>query len=643
MVSNDNGGVDGLIILQSKDLAKWYGAEKVFENISFIINEGEKVGLVGPNGAGKTTLFRCITGEEPLDSGEIVLGSKSNIGYLQQIPYYPEGTTLLDAVLDSFSDIFVMRDQIRSLEKEMGKVVGSDLEKTMDRYSNLTHEYEQAGGFSCEAKARKIIKGLGFGDEDLNREINKFSGGEKTRAGLARLLVREPDLLLLDEPTNHLDLRALEWLETYLKNYQGAVLLISHDRYFLDEVVTRILELTNQRLKTFPGNYSKFLKLKKEQELAQAKAYEKQQKEIQEIEEYILKYKAGVKSKQARGRASRLARLEKIEKGKSEGSIHLSIGDIKGTGEIVLKAENLRMAYTGKELFSDLSITIYKGEKIALIGGNGTGKSTLLKLIIGKLEPLEGRIYVGSRVKIGYFDQEHQDLNNNHRVIDEIMYTFNFSENEARDKLAQVLFHGDDVFKSVADLSGGEKGRLAILKIILDQPNFLVLDEPTNHLDLASKEVVEDFLINYKGTILLVSHDRYLLDRVTDRTLELDAGTISNYLGNYSYYKWKKLEFSNLKEEKKDKKSKTFSREQEKPKINKSQLKEEIVVLEEKIEAMEAEKEKLSRELADPVTYQNEERSKEKVNEFKRIEEELPLLYDRWEELNINLEKQGRN
>ncbi|KJS22335.1 MAG: hypothetical protein VR72_06585 [Clostridiaceae bacterium BRH_c20a] len=628
-----------MIVLQGKNLTKSYGVETVFEDVSFIITEGEKIGLVGPNGAGKTTLFRCLTGEEHLGGGEVTIGNKYTMGYLEQIPNYPLGTALMDCVLDSFADVFQMRDHLRSLEKEMGERSGKDLDKLLDKYSLLTHEYEEAGGFSCEAIARRIIKGLGFKDEDLNRDVNTFSGGEKTRAGLARLLVREPDLLLLDEPTNHLDLQALEWLESFLKTYRGAVFLISHDRYFLDEVVNKVFELDNKQLKTFSGNYSKYLVLKKEQELAQAKAYEKQQKEIQKIEEYILKYKAGIKSKQARGRASQLSRLERIEKLPGQNSFELKAGAPGETGDIVLQAIELEMAYDGTKLFSGLNVNIYKGEKVALIGGNGTGKSTILKLATGSLLPKQGLVTLGSRVKVGYFDQEHKNLDKNKRVIDEIMDNYALNEGQARNKLAQVLFQDEDVFKKVADLSGGEKGRLSILKIILDEPNFLILDEPTNHLDISSQEAVEDFLSDFPGTLLIVSHDRFLLEKITQRTLELEKGVLNNYLGSYSYYKEKKDELQRLKDEEQNQKVKVTVKVQEKPKVNKSKLREEIKNLEVKIQSLEQFKETLSGELADPNTYQDEEKSRLKVAEFKRTEEELPMLYEEWERLCIILEE----
>lgn len=627
-----------MILLQGRNLTKYYGVEKIFENISFVIKEGEKVGLVGPNGAGKTTLFKCILGEEAFDQGDIVLGNKYTLGYLEQIPQYLQGTKLMDAVLEMFADIFALRDKLREMERAMGQNTGEQLEKIMDQYSELTHHYEEIGGFSCEAKARRIIKGLGFSDEDFNKEIDTFSGGQKTRVSLARLLVREPELLLLDEPTNHLDLNALEWLEGFLKGYPGAVLLISHDRFFLDEVVTRVLELEQNKLRNFPGNYTKYIFLKEEQDLAQKKAFDKQQEEIKKTEDYIRKYKAGIKSKQARGRQKQLERLERLEDLKNSSKINLNFKEVGATGDIVLAVEDLAMGYNGQELFSEIDFTLRKGEKVALIGLNGTGKSTVLKIIVNKLQAHRGTVTFGSRVKVGYFDQQHEGLTGEYRVIDELMLNFNINEGEARNYLALVLFQGDDVLKRVSDLSGGEKGRLTLLKIIMENPNLLIMDEPTNHLDILSKEVMEDILIDFPGTLLIVSHDRYFLDRVTDRTLELEEGRLKDYLGNYSYYRAKKLQLERDDREQEKVQKKNTKAKIEKPKINKSKLKEEIKSLEGAIEQLEGRIEELSTLLADPETYQDEDKSKDLVKEYKEAETDLPRLYERWEELVKTLE-----
>ena len=635
-----------MIILQGKNLKKSYITNLIFENLDFHIQEGEKVGLVGPNGTGKSRLFRCITGEDSFDEGQLQMSARHSMGYMEQMPEFAPNFTLLDAVMEMFNDIFAMRDQLRQLELEMGGVEGDALEKLLEEYSALTHRYEDLGGFSCESRAKGIIKGLGFTDADFSREIACFSGGEKTRASLARLLVREPDLLLLDEPTNHLDLEALDWLETYLRNYRGAVLVISHDRYFLDQVTTRTMELNHHALKSYGGNYSRYLVLKAEQEMAQMRAYEKQQAEIARTEEYIRKYKAGIKSKQARGREKQLSRLERLEGVQSDKSMLLHMHEVSGTGEVVLEIRDLAMAYPDKVLFSGFTDTIYKGEKVGLIGGNGVGKSTILKIIIGHLQPTGGTVHLGARVKMAYYDQEHRQLNPDNKIIDEIVYQYDVTLREARDLLAQVMFFGEDVEKRIGDLSGGEKARVALLKIILDKPNFLIMDEPTNHLDISSKEIVEQFLEEFPGTVFMVSHDRYLLDAICTRTIVLEDQKFSAYLGNYSYYRQKRAELERLAREKQEEeaqRSKSQAKQGkaavvEKPKINKSKVRKEIEQLEEQIQAGELRAAELSELLADGATYQDEEKSRLFVAEYKQLEERIPAWYEAWEQLQLLLE-----
>ncbi len=634
-----------MIILQGKNLTKLYITNLIFEHVDFTIQEGEKVGLVGPNGTGKSTLFRCITGEESFDEGQLQMSARHTMGYMEQMPEFAPGFTLLDAVLEMFNDIFALRDRLRKLEVEMGTVEGQQLEQLLEEYSQLTHNYESLGGFSCESRAKGIIKGLGFSEDDFGREIACFSGGEKTRASLARLLVREPDLLLLDEPTNHLDLEALDWLEGYLRNYKGAVLVISHDRYFLDQVTTRTLEMNHHVLKSYNGNYSRYIVLKTEQEMAQMRAYEKQQAEIARTEEYIRKYKAGIKSKQARGREKQLSRVERLEAVQGNKSMLLNMQEVSGSGEIVLEIRDLAMAYPDKVLFHDFNDTIYKGEKVGLIGGNGVGKSTILKIIMGQLQPTAGTIRLGSRVKVAYYDQEHRQLNPENKIIDEIVYQYDVTLNEARDLLAQVLFFGEDVEKYIGDLSGGEKARVALLKIILDQPNLLIMDEPTNHLDIAAKEIVEQFLEEFPGTVFMVSHDRYLLDAICTRTIVLEDQTFAAYLGNYSYYRQKKAELDRIAREKQEEleqqaRSRNNKQKQvaDKPKINKSKVKKEIEALEEQIQQGESRSEELSALLADGATYQDEEKSRQLVAEYKQLEEDIPLWYEKWEELQLLLE-----
>lgn len=613
--------------------------------MDFYIQEGEKVGLVGPNGTGKSTLFRCITGEETFDTGNLSMSARHTMGYMEQMPAFAPGFTLLDAVLEMFQDIFAMRDQMRDLEHEMGSKDGEALEQLLEVYGQLTHSYEDLGGFSCESRAKGIIKGLGFEEEDFNREIACFSGGEKTRASLARLLVREPDLLLLDEPTNHLDLDALDWLENFLRNYRGAVLVISHDRYFLDQVTTRTLELNHHQLKSYNGNYSRYIDLKAEQEMAQMRAYEKQQEEIARTEEYIRKYKAGIKSKQARGREKQLSRVERLDAVQKNKSMLLNMHDVSGSGEVVLEIRDLAMSYPDKVLFQDFTDTIYKGEKVGLIGGNGVGKSTILKIIMGQLEATAGTVKIGSRVKLAYYDQEYRQLNPDNKIIDEIVYQYDVTLNEARDLLAQVLFFGEDVEKRIGDLSGGEKARVALLKIILEEPNLLIMDEPTNHLDISSKEIVESFLLDFPGTVFMVSHDRYLLDAICSRTIVLENHKLVSYLGNYSYYKQKSAELERIAREKqealeaqKNRKNNSKQAVSDKPKVNKQKVRKEIEDLEDQIQQKESRSAELSTLLADAATYQEETLSKQLVREYKELEEIIPLLYEKWEALQLLLE-----
>ena len=405
----------------------------------------------------------------------------------------------------------------------------------------------------------------------------------------------------------------------------------------------RTLELNHTVLKSYPGNYSRYLVLKEEQEMAQMRAYEKQQEEIAKTEEYIRKYKAGIKSKQARGREKQLQRVERLENVKNNKSMLLNMHDVSGTGDVVLEIRELAMKMGDRQLFADFTDTVYKGEKVGLIGGNGVGKSTILKIIMGQVTPTEGLVRLGARVKVAYYDQEHRQLNPQYKIIDEIVYNYDVKLNEARDLLAQVLFFGDDVEKYIRDLSGGEKARLALLKIILDEPNLLIMDEPTNHLDIQSKEIVEGFLQDFPGTIFMVSHDRYLLDAVTTRTIELENQKLTAYLGNYSYFKQKKAELERIKQEKEEKallqaKQKQQPNKKEQPKINKAKVKKEIALLEEKIAEAEARSEELSALLADAATYQDEAASKAYVQEYKELEEKIPALYTQWEELEQSLE-----
>lgn len=628
-------GYFALIVLQTKDLTKSFGIQKIFECVNIVIQDKEKVGLVGPNGAGKTTLLRSLTGEELPDEGEISKGDSVSIGYMEQVPEYPGGVTLFEAVLDSFADILAMRAKLNNLEKNISRTQGKELDKLIAAYGRLTEEYERSGGFSCEAMTRRVISGLGFTERDFSRDVADFSGGEKTKVSIARLLVRKHDLLLLDEPTNHLDLQSVEWLEGFLKGYPGAILVISHDRYFLDQVTERTFELENARLEGYAGNYSRYLCLKEEKRQSQQKAFEKQQKTIEATEEYIDKYRAGIKSKQARGRQSQLDRLERIEKPRESAAIHVgqNFYDVGGIANTVLRVNDLSLSFNEKTLWDHVNFTLNRGDKVSLIGPNGIGKTSLLKVIKGELEPKEGKTVLGARAKLGWFDQEHRDLQRGNQVLDEIMNTADLTVAEARNLLGSFLFCNDDVFKNTEELSGGEKGRLAFLKLLLQKPNFLVLDEPTNHLDIASKAVLEEYLTDYPGTILVVSHDRYFLDKITGRTLELSSQGVADYPGNYSYYKEKKALLAKAAETADAAKPVSKPVKEEKPKINKALTREKIRQLEEKIEEMEARAQELTGLLADGATYQNEDTAKRLLEEYKELTAAIPLNYQEWEEL----------
>ena len=448
----------------------------------------------------------------------------------------------------AWSDLHDTETSLRETEKAM-QMSPNDEELQM-RYACLQERFEMLGGFSYEATTRKIIAGLGFGQDDLNRPFQSFSGGQKTRINLAKALVRHPSYLILDEPTNHLDTDMLEWLETYLLSYDGAILIVSHDRYFLDRVATSVLELENGTTTLYKGNYSRYMSQRNERRKSLQRAYDRQQEKIKETEAYIRKYKAGIKSKQARGRQSQLNRLERIDKLYEGDTLHFDFAPAEECGQKVLVVDDICGGFTDKELFSHLSFLIRRGESAALIGPNGTGKTTLLKMIIGEKEPAQGHITLGSRVHIGYFAQEHTELHSHLTVLEELMADYTMNEEQARSLLGRFLFRGDDVFTSVDSLSGGEQARLALLKLLLSGPNFLILDEPTNHLDIPTREILEDALLDFGGTYLIVSHDRYFLDKITTRTLSLENKQVKDFAGNYSYYKEKEAELLALQAEK---------------------------------------------------------------------------------------------
>ncbi|HCP15779.1 MAG TPA: ABC transporter [Peptococcaceae bacterium] len=638
-------------IFEAQNLTKYFGANCIFEDLSFCLESGEKASLIGANGIGKTTLMNCLMGKESLDEGSIRLETGISIGYLEQIPAFSEDTTLIGIVMEVFSDIFAQRKRLAELEAIMSHASEESLEKALRQYGALRDAYERAGGFVCEAQTRKVLAGLGFKEADFERPFSGFSGGEKTRISLARILVRDHSILFLDEPTNHLDLDSIEWLENYIKAYRGAVLVISHDRYFLDQVTQTTFSFENRHIKRYKGNYSAFMVQKAQEDEALAHAYDKQQREIEKTEEYILKNKAGIKSKQARGRQTRLNRLERIEKPQEQLRFNMGNSNIHSrTGEKVLYLDKISFSFPDRPLFSNLEEEIRYTERVALLGPNGMGKTTLLKIILGQIQPQQGNVRFGARVKPAYFDQEHSNLNPEKTVMDEILDNYDLTIEEAKSLLARFLFRDDDLAKTIGSLSGGEQGRLSLLKLTLEKGNFLILDEPTNHLDINSRGAIEKYLQNYPGTLLMVSHDRFFVDAVADRILELDKGQLTSYIGNYSDYKQKKAELAKLKANQAEiqiqKKGSEVQTDKENRKnrsnerIVKAKLRDQVQTLEKEIQGLEQRLDEVTQELANPETYQNVdfELQQKLSKELEDIQIRLPQAYDEWTETISQLE-----
>ena len=521
-------------------LSKAYGIDELFNDVSFEIKRGDRVGFVGANGAGKSTLMRCVLGMEEYDKGAISRDSADTIGYVEQQADLEISGTLYDELKSAFSDVTALEAAKETLEAELA---GDHDEEKLAQYGRIVERFEHMGGYDFESNIRRAAFGLGFSEEDLQRPVEHFSGGQRTRVGLAKALLREPDFLFLDEPTNHLDIEMIEWLEGFLQGYTGGVLIISHDRFFLDKVTNRIFELENKQLTAYDGNYSHYMKVREQRRAAQMSAYEKQQEYIKKTEEYIRRYKAGIKSKQARGRQSQLNRLERIIKPADTAAFnYFAFNPPAECAQRVAELEDISYRFPDRTLFEHVDLLIRKGDGVAIVGPNGAGKTTLLRLLVGELESPTGRLKIGSRVKIGYFSQQHEGLHMERSLLDEMLYEYGLDEEQARRYLGAFLFRGDEVLRQIGELSGGEQSRLAFLKLMLTGANFLILDEPTNHLDIPAKEAVEEALSTFPGTYITVSHDRYFLDKVANCVLELSNGKLTEYDGNYSYYREKKDE-----------------------------------------------------------------------------------------------------
>lgn len=636
-----------MIILSCNNLTKSFGVESILENISFTVNEGDKIGVIGVNGTGKTTLFKIISGIYGYDSGEIYTSKDCEIGYLEQNTNFYSDNTIFTEVLEVFSDLIKMEEDLRKMECEISdkssETNSPDLQKLMDNYSHKLELFQNSNGYGYKSEAKGVLKGLGFNDEELEKTIKILSGGEKTRVLLAKLLLRKPTLLLLDEPTNHLDSDALEWLELFLKQYKGTVILISHDRYFLDQSVNRIFEIHNKKLKAYNGNYSYYVEKSAIDKEIERKTYEDQQKEIKKQEESIERLKAYGREKhlkRARSKEKALSKIEVLDRPDGERKrAKIKFIPAVESGNDVLAVRDVEMSFPDKVLFKDLNLDIYRGEKVALIGPNGAGKSTLFKIIMNEIQPMEGEVKFGTNVNTAYFHQEQKTLNLENSVIDEIWDANpHLTQTEVRNMLGAFLFENEDVFKKISSLSGGERARVAILKLILSQSNFLLLDEPTNHLDIDSKEVLEEALVNYTGTIFTISHDRYFLNKVVDKILVLGENGVTEYLGNYDYYIEKKRQLSEMnKEENTETKTKTQLKEEKRKEKEQREIerrsKNKIKKLEDDIEQTEKKIAGLDMMLCQEEIYSNPEKSKEVNLEKAELEDKLASLYEKWEQI----------
>ena len=534
------------MILACNNISKAFGTTQILSGVTFHVNEREKAAIVGINGAGKSTLLKIIMKEMTSDGGEVILSKGSTIGYLAQHQNLASDNSILSEMLTVKQDIIDLDQNIRSLEQEMKHVEGESLNQMLATYTRLTHEFEVKNGYAYQSEVTGILKGLGFGEEDFDKKVNTLSGGQKTRIALGKLLLSKPDIILLDEPTNHLDLISIAWLETFLLNYNGAVIVVAHDRYFLDKVVSKIVELDNTKCTTFEGNYSDYAIKKSMLRNAMLKQYMNQQQEIKHQEEVIAKLRSFNREKsikRAESREKMLDKIERVERPTDHTQMHFNLEPRIISGNDVLSIHGLQKAYDKLTLFTDLNFEIKRGEKVAIIGNNGTGKTTILKIINGQVGADGGEVRLGTKVRVGYYDQEHQVLNPDKTLFDELQDEYPHLDNTSvRNILAAFLFTEDDVFKRIKDISGGERGRVSLAKLMLSEANLLILDEPTNHLDITSKEILENAINHYNGTVLYVSHDRYFINKTATRILDLTEQSLLNYIGNYDYYLEKKPE-----------------------------------------------------------------------------------------------------
>lgn len=636
------------MILSCNNISKSFGTDVIIKSCSFNIEDHEKAAIVGINGAGKSTLLKIITGIEPADTGLVTLAKDKTLGYLAQQQNLGSDNTIYDELLSVKQYILDMEKELRSIEKRMNTADGDELENLMKKYSDLNHRFEMENGYAYKSEITGVLKGLGFSEEDFTLNVNTLSGGQKTRVALGRLLLAKPDIILLDEPTNHLDMESIRWLENYLLNYNGAVLIVAHDRYFLDKIVSKIIELDNGVATVFSGNYTDYAAKKAILRNMKLKEYLNQQREIKHQEDVITKLKQFNREKSIKRAESREKMLDKIEivdkPQELNDKMNIKLEPNVVSGNDVLTISGLSKSFDDVTLFDNIVIEIKRGERVALIGNNGTGKTTILKLINGIIEPDSGSIYLGAKVNIGYYDQEHHVLDPDKTIFDEIRDAYpDLNNTQIRNTLAAFLFTNEDVFKYIRDLSGGEKGRVSLAKLMLSNANFLILDEPTNHLDIVSKEILENALNNYTGTVLFVSHDRYFINAAATRIIELSNKTVVNYIGNYDYYLEKRdilsakpintVSSADIEHAKKAADSKASWQEEKVKQAQLKKIKNELKRTEERIANIEERIDKLDNMYADPAISSDTAKLMEIHTEKEELSKELDKLYDRWGEL----------
>lgn len=641
-----------MVVISASNLKKSYPTKEIFDRVSFKIEKGEKVGLIGNNGSGKTTLFNVITGEDPKDSGDIFIPNDVNVGYLKQQLNLNSHKSIYEYCLAVFDDLIDLEKEILSLTEKMGdkSLSKEELDKVMEVYAAKHQEFEDRDGYSYKSEITGTLIGMGFEPEDFDKEISVLSGGQKARVELACLLLEKPDLILLDEPTNHLDIEAINFLENFVKNFTGSVLVISHDRYFLDATIDKVFLMENKSLKSYKGNYTDFMVQRKKDLRIQRHMYKSQQEEIKRQEEIIerLKNQGGSLRKrgisQSRSRQKLLDKMERIEKPFEDlDSMNLKFTPRIQSGEDVLQVKNVSKSFDGEEIFKNVSFNQYRKDRTAIIGENGVGKTTLFNIILGNIKPDEGTVRLGSSVNIGYFDQEQKSLNTDNTIIDEIWESYPMMTNfQVRSYLAKFMFYEDDVLRKISELSGGERARISLLKLMLSDCNFILMDEPTNHLDIDSKEILEDAILDYEGSVLIISHDRYFLNKIAVKLLDMKENGMDEYLGNYDYYVEKIKErqaedekppkFTQTKIKKDQKKRRELQRE-------KRRVKNKIKDLEEKIEKIDQDIEDLTLLTMEEDFYKDQENVQETFDKIKNLENEKKKLSDLWLEVSLSLEE----